>query len=461
MTAALLLLIAADARPNVVFLMADDLATSAVGCYGNPHVRTPHINALAAEGLTFDRHYVTTAICMASRASVLTGLLEYRHGCNFHSGPLREADWAASYPVRLRAAGYRTAFAGKFGLTVGGTRPEKGRLPAEDFDAWAGGPGQTSYKSAKNPALARYADEFPHASRAYGAWAADFVRDAAGGPFCLSVSFKAPHRPVTPDAAYAGWYAGATFPKPANYGRDVAGRLPAQAKSGRQWPRFVEWGYADGYDGAMADYFRLVAGVDAAVGMIRAAIDEAGVKGRTLVVFTSDNGYFCGSHGLGSKVLPYEESARVPLVVYDPAAPGGGRRTDALTAGADFAATFLDYAGLEADAGDGRSLRPVIEGRDGRGRETVPLIDAWSPAAARSLAVVRREGGAVRKTVRWSGLGGAEESFDLSADPHELRPTPPTDADRAAVDAVLDDWETRGVGSYRADAAALRAAVGE
>ena len=126
-------------RPNIVFLFTDDQDVSSVGCYGNTEVKTPHIDRIAADGIRFDNHYVTTAICMASRASVMTGLYEYRTGCNFDRGALAPALWKQSYPMVLRGAGYRTAFAGKFGFEIGPSGQAKGRLAAEDFDVWGGG----------------------------------------------------------------------------------------------------------------------------------------------------------------------------------------------------------------------------------------------------------------------------------------------------------------------------------
>ncbi len=115
---------------NVVFLLTDDQASLSLGCYGNEQVKTPNIDSLAADGLIFDRHYVTTAICMASRANIMTGLYEYRTGCNFGYGKMTEQNWLNSYPMLLRKSGYRTAFAGKFGFEVEG---RKG-LPEGDFD---------------------------------------------------------------------------------------------------------------------------------------------------------------------------------------------------------------------------------------------------------------------------------------------------------------------------------------
>jgi len=148
----------ADERPNIVFLFADDQATYSMGCYGTPGAKTPNLDQLARDGMVFDRHYDTTAICMASRVNVMTGLYEYKAGCNFDSGNLLDTNWQNSYPMQLRKAGYQTAFAGKFGFTVCAKPDGKGKLPESDFDRWGGGPGQTSYQTSKNASMREYAD---------------------------------------------------------------------------------------------------------------------------------------------------------------------------------------------------------------------------------------------------------------------------------------------------------------
>ena len=173
-------LFAADARPNIVFLMADDQTTYSLGCYGTPGVETPNIDQLARDGMVFDRHYVSTAICMASRCNVMTGMFEYKHGCNFEHGPLVRNHWEKSYPMLLRKAGYVTAMAGKIGFEVAdkpnGNRGEPKVLPADDFDHWGAGPGQTFYQTAKNKSMAKYAKEWPHSTLSYGAFGRDSFR---------------------------------------------------------------------------------------------------------------------------------------------------------------------------------------------------------------------------------------------------------------------------------------------
>ena len=166
-------------RPNIVFLLTDDQASYSLGCYGNRDVLTPHIDRLAEDGISFHRHYDSTAICMASRATIVSGMYEYKHGCNFGHGPLREEHWRRSYPMRLRQAGYMTAFAGKIGFEIKRAANDKATLPEGDFDMWGAGPGQTSYETAKNKSMARYAQAYPHSSRSYGAFGRDFIHAAA------------------------------------------------------------------------------------------------------------------------------------------------------------------------------------------------------------------------------------------------------------------------------------------
>ena len=138
---------AAEQRPNIIFLLADDLAAGAVGYSGNKDVITPNIDKLARDGVRFTNLYDTTSICMASRCTMLTGLYEYRHGCNFDHGDLERRFIEKSYPVLLRQAGYFTGFAGKIGFVL---QDEKFEALEPLFDQWAGGPGQTLYETAKN-----------------------------------------------------------------------------------------------------------------------------------------------------------------------------------------------------------------------------------------------------------------------------------------------------------------------
>ena len=162
----------------------------------------------------------------------------------------------------------------------------------------------------------------------YGDFGRDVIREAVKKkkPFCLSISFKAPHLPVQPDPKFDDVYAGKTFTKPANFGREAGEHMSVQSKQGRQYTRFHTWHYDTDYDGVMAKYYQLVYGVDVAVGMILDELEKQGIADNTVIIYTSDNGYICGSHGYGSKVLPMEEASRAPLMIFDPRSANSGKK---------------------------------------------------------------------------------------------------------------------------------------
>ena len=417
----------ADDRPNIIFLMTDDQNVRSLGCYGAPGVETPNIDALAADGVAFDRHYDTTAICMACRATVMTGLLEYRHGVNFGTGTvgdgqMRKEDWEQSYPMLLHKAGYRTAFAGKFGFTIEDTS-KSGRYPEDDFDMWGGGPGQTSFITARNKSMVQYAKNYPHSTRSYGAFGSDFIKESAkkDQPFCLSISFKAPHRPVQPDPLFDDIYAGALFPKPENFGREHGIHFSEQSRRGRQYQRFEGWHYNNSYDEVMAKYYQLIYAVDVAVGMIREAVETAGVKHKTLIIFTSDNGYLCGAHGYGSKVLPYEESSRVPLIIYDPRSEKKAGRCNVATGNIDLAATILDAALGRPNHGNGTSLlKHYVNNNNPKRDRIIPLINVWGPEQVFSLGFVKGEWKYIYWPYTGDGMKATAEMYNLKEDPLEL-----------------------------------------
>ena len=407
-------------RPNIIFLLADDQSTYSVGCYGNQDVITPHLDQLAQDGMVFDRHYNTTAICMASRANVFTGMYEYKTGCNFEHGNMRKETWEMSYPKLLRANGYTTAFAGKFGIIVDGQG-----LCESDFDFWGGGPGQTKYQTAKNESMKRFAKQHPHSTLSYGAFGQEVIGKSAHSnkPFCLSISFKAPHKPADPDPQFDHLYAGKTFARPANFGRTFGEHLSPQSKMGRQFPRFTQWGYDQAYDEEMAKYHQQVHAIDVALGMIRDEVKTRGIEDNTVIIYTSDNGYICGSHGYGSKVLPMEESSRVPLIIHDPRSPASGQRLrcDSLTGNIDFAPTLLNLAGIKPPASmDGKSLLRLLEKPTDSIHEQMALINTFGALPTHSLTCLTQR---YKYTYWWYGddaMKPTEELFDLQSDPLEL-----------------------------------------
>jgi arylsulfatase A-like enzyme len=356
----------------------------------------------------------------------VTGKFEYKTGCNFDHGAMHRPIWEQSYPKLLKKAGYSIAFAGKFGFEVCEKPEEKGHLPESEFDMWGGGPGQTSYVTAKNSSMKKYAKEHPHSTLSYAAFSKDYFKKASkeDKPFCLSISFKAPHKPATPDSQFNDVYKGKKFTKPKNYGRDYSQHFSEQSKQGRQYERFHSWNYSDKYDEVMAVYHQQIYAVDVAVGRIRDSLKTYGFDKNTVIIFTSDNGFFCGSHGYGSKVLPYEESSRVPLLIYDPRHQNSHRalRSRSLTGNIDFAPTILDLAGLPIPSEmDGKSLMPIYSNPKHDIHDSLPLINTWGTQACQALGVITKD----FKYIYWNYEEGdfkaTEELFHTAKDPHEFK----------------------------------------
>lgn len=376
-------------KPNIVIFFADDLRGDAVGYSGNNEVLTPNIDLLAERGIVFNRHYVSSPICMQSRASIMTGLYEYKHGCGFRHGGLKKELWENSYPVQLRKGGYNTGFGGKFGFAVRDTLDDladyshktDADLPIEDFTDWGGWVNQGKYETYKNDHLAKYADEFPHVTRALGAYGRDFIAKYAdeAEPFCLTIHFKAPHLPDTPDPAYDSIFEGKVFSYPENYGEEGASHLSPQALAGRQFKQFYDrWDTT--YHEQLRKYYQLIYGMDVAIGMILDELENQGVADSTIIIFTSDNGYFHGSHNLHGKTMAYEEASRVPLVIYDPRNDNmnQGIQINNLTSIVDVTATILDFAEVSPTYSiDGLSITPVLHDSSQKIRSHIPLLQCF------------------------------------------------------------------------------------
>ena len=419
-----------DMPPNIIVLLTDDQAFRAIGYNRMDEIRTPNMDELAAEGVIFRNNYATTSICMASRANIMMGMYEYKTGCNFMHGPLQKEKFSLSYPELLQAEGYYTGFAGKFGFAVvedvstGEKDNDYSRLPVNEFDWWAGGKGQTSYETKKNKYLAKYADSYPHSTRAYGAACQDFIKEslATGKPFCLSLYTKAPHGPLTPDPAFDNVYEHTVFSLTSNYWRQAGKHLATQSKLGRHYLRSSAEYNEENYQENLRKYYQLIYGVDYALGMIREELERQGIADNTVIILTSDNGYCLGAHGFGGKVLPYEEASKTPLVIFDPRSKsiGKGYKTNALTGNVDVAATVLDLAGLTIpDNMDGISMLPNVENPETRIRQVLPVFQAWGTAPNLGMSVMTEEW----KYIFWyfgDRIEPAGELFNLYKDPMEM-----------------------------------------
>lgn len=347
-------------RPNIVLLLADDMRWDMMGCAGNTIIQTPHLDALAAEGVRFTNAFVTTSICAASRASILTGLYERTHRYTFGTKPITANHIAFSYPVLLRQAGYRTGFVGKFGVGV-----PPGAIK-EMFDTFT--------PLDRNPYWKKQPDgTLKHLTDIEGEKAIEFIRGIKPGErLCLSVSFNAPHAEDNDPKQYF-WqkevdslYRNVQFPVPASMTAKFFDQHPDFLKNTESRVRF-KWRFDEPkkYQEMVAGYYRMISGVDLVVGRIRAALAEKGLAENTVILFTADNGYFLGERGFADKWYIYEPSIRVPLLVFDPrvAKPLRGRTVDAMALNVDVSPTLLELAGVKPPRDvQGRSLAPFLKG---------------------------------------------------------------------------------------------------
>ena len=437
---------AAPSRPNIVFLLTDDQRWDTLGCMGNPIIRTPHIDRMASLGLVFENMFVTTSICMASRASLFTGQYTRSHGVDNFSKPLSPEGFALSYPERLRAAGYRTGFVGKYGV---------GPVPKDRFDFIRAFGGQGHYFPESPAARAKPEDAGeltgPHQNALMTQQAIEFLDGCTPGrPFCLSVSFKSPHcqdgdpRQFLSELDLADLYKDVAIPVPKTADPADFDRFPGFVKDSegrRRWQ--IRFSTPENREEMVKGYYRLISGVDRAVGRLREALDARGLAADTVILFAGDNGFYLGEHGLAGKWLAHEESIRVPLVVYDPRLAFGqrGRRVREMVLNIDLAPTILDLAGLPVPAAmQGRSLVPLARGQAPPWRtdwfyEHTMLADIIPPCEA------VRDGRF--KYIRYlKGDLPPEELYDLLADPHETRNLASAPFHRDRLEAMRRRWQT-------------------
>ncbi len=382
-------------RPNILYIMTDDHAAHAIGAYGSRVNQTPNLDRLAREGARLDAVFATNSICTPSRAAILTGQYAHITGVTMFN----RFDSSRTTVARLlQQGGYDTGMVGKWHL---------GSDPA-GFDRWEILPGQGAYWS---PVFYTAAGEKTYTGR----YATDVITDLAidfmenrerGKPFFLMVHHKAPHRPWQPNEAHAAHFAARRIPEPATLwdsyqtrtdalrenqqriATDLTNRdLKLAVPPGLEGVELAKWlsikpdtvtMVRDGasvtltgealvrwkYQRYMQDYLATVQSVDDSVGRLLAFLDGQGLARHTLVVYTSDQGFFLGDHGLYDKRFMYEESIRMPFLVRWPAAIRRGTTSDAIALNIDFAPTFLEAAGLPIPAEmQGRSLLPIFGGR--------------------------------------------------------------------------------------------------
>lgn len=440
-------------KPNLIVLVSTDHSAALTGFQGGMEGVTPNLDALAAAGTVFGKAYSCTPWFGPGRAALLTGKLEHRSGNRIG----KEA-----FPLRLKQAGYTLGFAGDWLPSLESGLAEEEWKAA--FDAWAATDrsNKQPHQTAGHASLTKWAGQFPDTSRALGAWGAEFVKEKATGgqPFCLIVFFKAPHVPrVAANPEDAAAFAEREFPYPANYGFAEGGSPlpPLQMQMTRQWLGGATW-RPDRFQHEMRGAAALVRGLDAGVGLISQALQASGVADRTVVLFASSNGHFAGNHGLDDKMLPFEEAARVPLVIHDPRVPKAERasRSQALVATVDVAATAAEVAGLpELPGQDGKSLLPMLASAEAKGHPHLPLCQVSFSDTGTDFGRVMGVTDGRHKYLFWpygdAWTAPAEQLFDLENDPGELSNLAgkPEHAElletmRGLYDRELERWKTEG-----------------
>ncbi|MEE8452526.1 MAG: sulfatase [Thermoguttaceae bacterium] len=345
-------------RPNVIFFLSDDQRNDFLGCAGHPILKTPTIDRLAAAGVRFENAFVTTSICAASRATLFSGQWERTHRYTFGTPPLAEELVNLSYPAVLREAGYRTGFVGKFGVNMQKDAKEK------MFDFFV--------PMGRNPYFREQPDgSLRHFTEVAGDRAVEFLRECpADQPFCLSVSFNAAHASDGDKVnhypypkAEEGLYEDITIPQP-RISTDFWKQLPGffhDCMHRDRW--FWRWDTPEKYQRNVKSYYRMITGLDRVMGDVLEEVERLGRADNTVVIFMGDNGYYKGSRGFAGKWSHFEESLRVPLVIYDPRLPAAkrGRVLKPMALNVDIPATILDLAGQPMPKTyQGRSLVPLV-----------------------------------------------------------------------------------------------------
>ena len=444
---------AADRPPNILFIFADDLTCQALSCYGESRrlLETPSIDRLAREGMRFDRCLVTNSICGPSRATILTGKYSHRNGF-YNNANCRFDGTQPTFPKMLRAAGWQTAVVGKWHL---GSEPT-------GFDHWQILPGQGIYY---NPPMLGASGK--SSERGY---VTDLVTEKSivwlrardpNRPFLLMAQHKAPHREWAPAIRHLGWDDDRIHPEPATLFDDFAGRARAVADHDMGLDRtftpldakFVAPPGIDGDDLAawnayyaprnaafeaakpegrdlirwryqryMHDYLGCVKAIDESVGRLLDELDAQGIADETVVVLSSDQGFFLGEHGWFDKRWIFEESLRTPLLVRAPGLARPGSVCGRIVSLLDFAPTILALAGLPVPPDmQGRPLQPLLaEHADAPWRTSLYYHYYEFPEPHR----VRPHRGVItdrHKLVHYEGDLDEWELLDREADPAETR----------------------------------------
>ncbi|MCP5536893.1 MAG: sulfatase [Akkermansiaceae bacterium] len=379
---------ASPQRMNILFIMSDDHGRNATSCYGGKIVKTPHIDRLAEQGVKFTQAFSNNSVCSPARANLLTG--KYSHLSSvkrliINYGRLSEKfdGKQVTFPKLLQGAGYQTAVIGKWHL---GSRPT-------GFDYFAvtpffGDSFKCRFTIPDQPWTGKDRDgklqTDGYFTDATTDPALDWIRKRdTKKPFCMLLQYRAPHAPFVPNKKHQDLFKDRVFPEPGNLHDQFEGRAPAHCKdlhNNNMIQQKVIFGGAPRkqcngdydhdvrilYQDFMRRYARMVVSLDENIGRVMDYLDESGLAKNTVVIYTTDNGYFTGEHGYFNKMWMYEESIRLPLIVRSPKVRGG--QVDShIVSMVDVAPTLLDFAGVTVPAEmQGKSIKPLLMNPDAK-----------------------------------------------------------------------------------------------
>ena len=448
-------------RPNILFIFTDDHCEQALSAYDPSRITTPNLDRIANEGMRFDRCYVTNAICGPSRAVIQTG--KYSHLNGFVRNGNRFNGDQQTFPKLLRANGYQTAVVGKWHLAS----------TPQGYDYYDVLKGQGPYY---NPPMITADENGKPVTRAHTGYTTDIITDKTlnwlkeqrdpDKPFMVMYQHKAPHRNWMPGPKYLNWLDDVTLPEPETMWDDYQGRTQSASKQTMTIrehlnPRDLKlqghgtmnaeqikvWDAAYGpkneafekaapnmteeellrwkYQRYAKDYLRCVKSVDDGVGRVLDYLDESGLADNTIVIYSSDQGWYLGEHGWFDKRWMYEESLKTPLLVRWPGHVKAGTTNDAIVSNLDFPETFLDVAGVEVPKDmQGKSLVPLLEGETPRDWRTSFYYHYYENPGGHNVARHYGVTDGQHKLIHFYALEGKTiddwELFDLKNDPNEM-----------------------------------------
>lgn len=417
-------------RPNIVFILVDDLRWDELGIAGHPFIKTPNIDRIGHEGARFRNAFMTTPLCSPSRASFLTGQYAHTHGITDNVDRSAASHKLVAFPRLLHDSGYATAFIGKWHMGNDDT-------PRPGFDRWVSFKGQGTYLNPDINEDGKAIKPAGYITDILSGYAVEFIRRRHDKPFLVYLAHKAIHpegaqandgsvnlansERFIPAERHQNLFAGNAIPRRPNYKRAPEGKPALERKISSLPPLGTATSTSDE---SILGRQRCLMAIEESVGEILKALKETGQLDNTILVFTSDNGYFYGEHGLSvERRLAYEESIRMPLLVRYPKEVKSGTVRDEFALNIDLAPTLLELAGLTVPKTmQGRSLAPLLKGAKPVWRNSF-LVEYYSDKVFPRMSQMGYK--AVRnqrwKYIHYLELDGMDELYDLKTDPYEMQ----------------------------------------